>query len=68
MLLVIDAGNSDTVAGLFDGDELIAHRRIPTDHDHADRELVGVLIGDGVDGVVVATARPRTRCRATTRL
>lgn len=58
MLLVIDAGNSDTVAGLFDGDELIAHRRIPTDHAHADRELVGVLIGDGVDGVVVATAGP----------
>ena len=58
MLLVVDAGNSDTVAGLFDDDELIAHRRVPTDHGRADRELVGTLIGDGVDGVVVATAGP----------
>jgi type III pantothenate kinase len=56
--LVIDAGNSDTVAGLFDGDVLVAHRRVATDHSRADRELVGVLLGDGVDDVVVGTAGP----------
>ena len=58
MRLVIDAGNSDTVAGLFDDAELIAHRRVATDHARADREIVGVLLGDGVDDVVVATAGP----------
>ncbi len=58
MLLVIDAGNSDTVAGLFDGDELIAHRRVATDHSRAHRDLIGSLIGDGVDAVVIATSGP----------
>jgi type III pantothenate kinase len=56
VLLVVDAGNSDTVVGLFDGDELVAHRRIATDPERAHREEVGALIGDGVDGVVIATS------------
>lgn len=43
MLLVIDVGNTNTVLGLFDGDELIYHWRIRTVTDHTADEY-GVLI------------------------
>lgn len=43
MLLVIDVGNTNTVLGLFDGDQLIHDWRIRTEIDHTIDEY-GVLI------------------------
>jgi type III pantothenate kinase len=43
MLLVIDVGNTNTVLGLYDGDELIHDWRIRTEIDHTIDEY-GVLI------------------------
>lgn len=44
MLLAVDAGNSDTVTGLFEGDRLVAHERVPTDAN--DARTVIALIAD----------------------
>jgi len=43
MLLVIDIGNTQTVLGIFDGDELVRHWRISTDPDKVADEY-GVLL------------------------
>jgi type III pantothenate kinase len=39
MLLTIDAGNTQTVVGLFDGEDLLDHWRIATDADRTSDEL-----------------------------
>ena len=39
MLLVVDVGNTNTVVGLYDGDELGAHWRIATDNYRTSDEL-----------------------------
>ena len=39
MLLVVDAGNSNTVVGLYDGDTLAAHWRLTTNHYRTTDEL-----------------------------
>ncbi|MCH8203637.1 MAG: type III pantothenate kinase [Candidatus Hydrogenedentes bacterium] len=39
MLLVVDVGNTNTVIGLYDGDELCAHWRIATDNYRTSDEL-----------------------------
>src|SRR3954462_11216388 len=39
MLLAIDAGNTQTVVGLFRGHELVDHWRIATDADRTSDEL-----------------------------
>ncbi len=39
MLLVVDVGNTNTVVGLYDGDELCAHWRIGTDNYRTSDEL-----------------------------
>jgi type III pantothenate kinase len=43
MLLVIDVGNTDTVLGVYDGDELVHDWRIRTNPDHTVDEY-GILI------------------------
>ena len=52
MLLAVDVGNTQTVYGLFEGDELREHRRIATEGRRTGDEL-GVLIGGLVDVEVV---------------
>ena len=45
MLLAIDVGNTSTVLGLFDGDEVAEHWRIATVPDRTADELAVVLHG-----------------------
>jgi len=68
VLLTIDAGNTQTVLGLFDGEELRAHWRIATSAERtADEhallvaqllELHGVDVDDVADGVAIACTVP----------
>ncbi len=59
VLLAIDAGNSQTSAGLFDGDRLAATAREPTDHRGAAEDLVRRLTdGVPVAATVVSTPGP----------
>ena len=67
MLLAVDVGNSNTVLGVFDGEELGPHWRISTEPHRTSDELAltiqGLLqfaelsLGD-LDGVVVASVVP----------
>ena len=67
MLFAIDVGNTHTLLGIYDGEELTAHWRISTDHHHTVDEL-GILsrtllqlqgIEAGrVSGVVIANVVP----------
>ncbi|HTJ76223.1 MAG TPA: type III pantothenate kinase [Acidimicrobiales bacterium] len=68
MLLAVDAGNTHTVVGLFDGDELVDHWRIATNADRTSDEhalLVSQFLAqhgsgfDEVTGVVVSSTVPR---------
>jgi type III pantothenate kinase len=45
MLLTIDVGNTNTVFGLFDGDEIVEHWRTATDSRRTADELAVVLSG-----------------------
>jgi len=45
MLLTIDVGNTNTVLGVFDGDEIIEHWRINTDPDRTADEIAVLLRG-----------------------
>ena len=45
MLLTIDIGNTNTVLGVFDGDQVIEHWRIATVPDRTADELAVVLHG-----------------------
>ncbi|GAA2413568.1 type III pantothenate kinase [Streptomyces glaucosporus] len=71
MLLTIDVGNTHTVLGLFDGEEIVEHWRISTDARRTADEwavllqglmgmhpLLGEELGDGVDGVAVCSTVP----------
>jgi len=62
MLLAVDVGNTQTVLGLFDGDELSEHRRIATEARRTSDEL-GVLIAglvdpEAVDAVCLSSTVP----------
>jgi type III pantothenate kinase len=69
MLLAIDAGNTNTVVGLFDGVELRDHWRIATDAERTSDELAlmvqqflgfhGFSFDADVTGVVVSSGVPR---------
>ena len=48
MLLAVDAGNTQTVLGLFDGETLSEHRRLATEASRTGDEL-GALLGDLLD-------------------
>jgi type III pantothenate kinase len=45
MLLTIDVGNTNTVLGLFEGEEVVEHWRIATDPQRTADEIVVVLQG-----------------------
>ena len=68
MLLAIDVGNSNTVVGVFDGDELVEHWRLSTDVERTSDELILSLAGflgfagldlrREIDGVVTGSVVP----------
>jgi type III pantothenate kinase len=71
MLLTIDVGNTHTVLGLFDGEEIVEHWRISTDARRTADEmavllqglmgmhpLLGDELGDGIDGISVCSTVP----------
>lgn len=68
MLLAVDAGNSHTVIGVFDGDELVQHWRIATDARRTADELALLFQGfmafeelsfsRNVHGVVISSVVP----------
>ena len=69
MLLAIDSGNTQTVIGLFDGDELADHWRIATVVERTADELAlmiqqflgfhGFSFDEQIDGVAVSSGVPR---------
>ena len=69
MLLAIDAGNTQTVIGLFDGPELADHWRIATDASRTSDELAlmiqqflgfhGFAFDESVTGVAICSGVPR---------
>ncbi|MFW6723650.1 type III pantothenate kinase [Streptomyces sp. MAR4 CNY-716] len=71
MLLTIDVGNTHTVLGLFDGEEIVEHWRISTDARRTADELAVLLqglmgmhpllgeeLGDGIHGIAVCSTVP----------
>jgi type III pantothenate kinase len=71
MLLTIDVGNTHTVLGLFDGEEIVEHWRISTDPRRTADEtavmlhglmgmhpLLGDELGDGIDGISICSTVP----------
>jgi type III pantothenate kinase len=68
MLLTVDIGNSNTVVGTFDGDELVHHWRLSTDVDRTPDELalqlagmlgfVGLDLQRDLDGVAAGSVVP----------
>ena len=68
MLLAVDVGNSQTVLGLFNGEELIEHWRLSTDDERTSDELAlvfqgllgfaGLSFSRNVHGVVIASVVP----------
>ena len=63
MLLAIDVGNTSTVFGLFDGDELTDHWRIATERHKSGDELGALyrsfLDPAGVDGISLSSTVPQ---------
>ena len=70
MLLAIDVGNTNTVLGVFDGDQVIEHWRIATVPDRTADEIAVVLRGLLDQSAVIKeqtdgrrrTASPGSRC------
>jgi type III pantothenate kinase len=62
VLLAIDVGNTQTVFGLFDGEELVEQRRIATEAQRTGDELAvllhGLLGGAQVDGICLSSTVP----------
>ncbi|WP_031077340.1 type III pantothenate kinase [Streptomyces sp. NRRL S-118] len=71
MLLTIDVGNTQTVLGLFDGEEIVEHWRISTDPRRTADELavlmqglmgthplLGDELGDGIEGIAICSTVP----------
>ncbi|MBA2614632.1 MAG: type III pantothenate kinase [Actinobacteria bacterium] len=67
MLLTVDVGNTQTVFGLFRGEELVEHWRVATEAERTGDELAALLarllelrdLGfDDVDGVCLSTTVP----------
>src|SRR6478735_9996472 len=62
-LLAIDVGNTQTVFGLFEGEELREHWRVATERNRSGDEL-GALYGsfvdlDAVDGIALSSTVPQ---------
>ncbi|MEV6796087.1 type III pantothenate kinase [Streptomyces sp. NPDC051320] len=71
MLLTIDVGNTHTVLGLFDGEDIVEHWRISTDARRTADELAVLLqglmgthpllgdeLGDGIEGIAICSTVP----------
>ncbi len=67
MLFTIDVGNSHTVTGLFDGDELIGQWRLKSDRERTDDELairyhalfsMAEINKKDIDGIILASVVP----------
>ncbi|MFR9676106.1 type III pantothenate kinase [Streptomyces sp. TR06-5] len=71
MLLTIDVGNTHTVLGLFDGEEIVEHWRISTDASRTADELAVLLqglmgmhpllgeeLGDNIEGIAICSTVP----------
>ena len=63
MLLAVDVGNTQTVFGLFEGEELREHWRVATERNRSGDEL-GALFGsfvelEAVDGIALASTVPQ---------
>ena len=62
MLLTVDVGNTQTVLGLYEGDELREHWRAATDAERTGDELsvllAGLLDPDDVDGICLSSTVP----------
>ncbi|MDX2646210.1 type III pantothenate kinase [Streptomyces sp. NBC_00510] len=71
MLLTIDVGNTHTVLGLFDGDEIVEHWRVSTDARRTADEmavlmqglmgmhpLLGEELGDNIHGIAICSTVP----------
>ncbi|MEU7133181.1 type III pantothenate kinase [Streptomyces sp. NPDC046261] len=71
MLLTIDVGNTQTVLGLFDGEDIVEHWRISTDPRRTADELAVLLqglmgrhpllgdeLGDGIEGICICSTVP----------
>jgi type III pantothenate kinase len=62
VLLAVDVGNTQTVLGLFEGEELSDTWRVATDRSRTGDELVvllgGLLDPDAVDGICLSTTVP----------
>jgi type III pantothenate kinase len=71
MLLTIDVGNTHTVLGLFDGEDIVEHWRISTDARRTADELAVLLqglmgmhpllgeeLGDGISGIAICSTVP----------
>ncbi|MBW1604265.1 type III pantothenate kinase [Streptomyces sp. JJ66] len=71
MLLTIDVGNTHTVLGLFDGEEIVEHWRISTDARRTADELavllqglmgmhplLGMELGEGIEGIAICSTVP----------
>ena len=68
-LLAIDVGNTQTVFGLFEGDELREHWRVATERNRSGDEL-GALYGSFLDldgSTESRSPRPSRSCTARTR-
>ncbi|MER3453384.1 MAG: type III pantothenate kinase [Acidimicrobiia bacterium] len=69
MLLVVDVGNTQTVIGLFEGDELVDHWRVATNAERTSDEhalMINDFLGfhgysfdDDIDGVAMCSGVPR---------
>jgi type III pantothenate kinase len=63
LLLAVDAGNTQTVFGLYDGDRLGEHFRIGTNPAHTADELAVMLRAlvdlDSLDGIVLCSSVPQ---------
>jgi type III pantothenate kinase len=66
MLLAVDVGNTHTVLGLFDGDDLVEHWRVATEAHRTADEIAVLLHGllaqhegsSGVDGIALCSTVP----------
>ena len=67
MLLAVDVGNTQTVLGLYDGDELVEHWRVATEAERTGDEIAALVVRllelrelafEDVDGVALSSTVP----------
>ena len=67
MLLAVDVGNTQTVLGLYDGDDLVEHWRVATEAERTGDEIAALVVRllelrdvgfEGVDGVALSSTVP----------